>query len=40
VLAIAKLWINVQELVTGVFVVIVVQFVDDRSGLLCSVRRK
>ena len=31
---------NVQGLVTGVSVAIVVQFGRDRSGLVCSVRRK
>jgi len=33
-------FVYVQGLVTGVFVAIVVQFVRDRSGLDCSVRRK
>ena len=31
---------NVQGLVTGVSVAIVVQFAGDRPGLVCSVRRK
>ena len=33
-------WVNVQELVTGVAVAIVVQIGWDRSRVVCSVRRK